>query len=442
MKFWLAAITAVAAAPWRARRLEKVGVCALARDEGAFLAEWLDFYAHQGVRKAYLYVDDASKDDTWAVLRPYVASKFVDAFEWPPKPNSDLATEIVAKGWTNEIEPLKKTRHFVDDCRLMKGKPSHCAGHYQASSHCIGRAREDGLDWVGLIDPDEFWFSPRFGSLPRLLAIERVRNSVGVGQNAFIYGSGGVEGKCAALPPVTTTHLARGNASKVERWSKFPWVRLDAVHLNRVRVHEHDFENFWCHTKECRGSKHDPFRPPAFKNASCCDRVARVPSARDLRLNHYQFKSAKCSLEKAARNGHAESELTPAKDALLSEVYDDAILPHVPPRYKAPCRERGLLCDGAPAYTFVDVRDRAGRAGAAATYRGARYRVGAAAAPRLRRRLARRLLARLCGRGREHRHPLALPLRTRQVPPVLVQGGLRPLLRDRQRRIDDVRGRL
>ena len=44
---------------------------------------------------------------------------------------------------------------------------------------------------MGLIDPDEFWFSPRFGSLPAVLAAEAARGTVGVGQNAFIYGFGG-----------------------------------------------------------------------------------------------------------------------------------------------------------------------------------------------------------------------------------------------------------
>ena len=98
---------------------------------------------------------------------------------------------------------------------------------------------------------------------------------------------------------MTTTHLLRGNASRVERWSKFPWVRLDAVVLNRVRVHEHDFVGYACDKRECGGEKYNQFRVHEFQNASCCDAVSRVPPARDLRLNHYQYKSPECSREKA-----------------------------------------------------------------------------------------------------------------------------------------------
>ena len=65
---------------------ERVAICALARDEGPFLAEFLDFYRHGGVTKAFLYVDDATVDDTWAVLEPYTARGSVDAFAWPPRP--------------------------------------------------------------------------------------------------------------------------------------------------------------------------------------------------------------------------------------------------------------------------------------------------------------------------------------------------------------------
>ena len=51
---------------------DRVAICILARDEGPFLAEFLDFYKYGGVAKAFVYVDDATADDTWTVLDPYV----------------------------------------------------------------------------------------------------------------------------------------------------------------------------------------------------------------------------------------------------------------------------------------------------------------------------------------------------------------------------------
>ncbi len=225
---------------------ERVAICALARDEGNFLAEWLDFYAYQQITRAYLYVDDATADDTWTVLQPHIDRGYVVAKRWPPKPNSTLAREIRDKGWDNAYEPLNRTRHFATcgHAHTTLARPSHCAGHLVASSHCVGRARAAGFAWIGLIDPDEFWFSPRFGTLPALLDDYHARGVVGLGQNAFIYGTGGVSGACASLGPITTTHLLRGNASGCltcirEMWSKFPWVRLDKVIVTHVRVHTH-----------------------------------------------------------------------------------------------------------------------------------------------------------------------------------------------------------
>ena len=102
---------------------ERVAICALARDEGNFLAEWLDFYAYQQITRAYLYVDDATADDTWTVLRPYIDRGYVVAKKWPPRPNSTLAREILAKGWDNAYEPLNRTRHFAacgQDCTTSR----------------------------------------------------------------------------------------------------------------------------------------------------------------------------------------------------------------------------------------------------------------------------------------------------------------------------------
>ena len=104
----------------------------------------------------------------------------------------------------------------------------------------------------------------------------------------------------------------------------------------------------------CRGASHNPLHTYDYKNRSCCDAVARLPDARSLRLNHYQYKSPECSEEKARRNANPSSLLSPQKEALLEEVYDDSILPFVPPKYKdVPPRYK----EQRPASTFTDVRD-------------------------------------------------------------------------------------
>ena len=135
-------------------------------------------------------------------------------------------------------------------------------------------------------------------------------------------------------------------------------MRLDKVIVTHVRVHTHQFEGYDCnnHKDHCGEGRFNPLKHAA-QTSACCSAAAHVPPARDLRLNHYQYKSVACAQEKAARNGHRNSALDSIKEARLAEVYDDAILPFVPPRYKEPCLTRGLHCREPPAATFLDVRD-------------------------------------------------------------------------------------
>ena len=63
-----------------ATSLPTVAACARVRNEGPYLREWLEFHRLVGVTAFYVF-DDASTDDTRAVLAPYVARKI--AFVYP-----------------------------------------------------------------------------------------------------------------------------------------------------------------------------------------------------------------------------------------------------------------------------------------------------------------------------------------------------------------------
>lgn len=59
-----------------------LAVCAIAKDEGPYFKEWIEYHRLVGVGKFYIY-DNESTDDTKKILEPYIASGLVDYLYWP-----------------------------------------------------------------------------------------------------------------------------------------------------------------------------------------------------------------------------------------------------------------------------------------------------------------------------------------------------------------------
>lgn len=73
----------------RIKRMEKkskfknfISVVAIAKNEGANFAEWIEFHRVIGVEKFYIY-DNNSTDNTYDVLRPYIESGIVEYIPFP-----------------------------------------------------------------------------------------------------------------------------------------------------------------------------------------------------------------------------------------------------------------------------------------------------------------------------------------------------------------------
>jgi hypothetical protein len=144
--------------PWRVLRLRRrmerdaatpqyyLAVCAIAKNEGPYFEEWIEWHRAHGVEKFYIY-DNESNDDTAAVLAPYIASGLVDYTFWPGK-QQQLAV--------------------YDDC--------------------LERHRLD-VRWLAFIDLDEFIVPARGGSLTGFL--RRMEQYPAVEANWLVYGSGG-----------------------------------------------------------------------------------------------------------------------------------------------------------------------------------------------------------------------------------------------------------
>ncbi len=128
--------------------LHYLGICAIFRDEGCYLTEWLDFHLAQGVDHFMLY-DHGSSDDGRAVLLPYEESGRVTVVDW------------LHKGWSGAQEPA-----------------------YQHGLDNFG----ERFRWLAFIDIDEFLFSP-VSPLPTVLA--DYEDHCGIVVHWQCYGSSG-----------------------------------------------------------------------------------------------------------------------------------------------------------------------------------------------------------------------------------------------------------
>lgn len=106
-----------------------LAICAIFRNEGRFLPEWIAFHRAVGVEHFYLY-DNRSTDDPGRILAPYVGAGLVTLVPWPV--DYDAGAQRLA--------------------------------HADGIARARGRSR-----WLALLDIDEFLMSPVSPTLPVVL---------------------------------------------------------------------------------------------------------------------------------------------------------------------------------------------------------------------------------------------------------------------------------
>ncbi len=127
-----------------------LAICAIAKNEGAYFEEWIDWHRGLGVEKFYIY-DNESDDDTRLVLEPYIADGTVEY----------------------TFRPGQRQQLFAYD-------------------DCLERHRLD-TRWIAFIDIDEFVVPADGKTIPDFLRpLERYPV---VEVNWLIYGSGGAKEK-------------------------------------------------------------------------------------------------------------------------------------------------------------------------------------------------------------------------------------------------------
>lgn len=216
-----------------------LSVCAIAKDEGPYLAEWIEWHRKMGVEKFYLY-DNGSTDCTREVLRPYIESGLVDYRPFP--------------GYRMQLA---------------------------AYDDCLAKNRFDSR-WIAFIDIDEFFVTKADSSLSDFL--KRYEDAPAVEVNWLIFGSGGKERK--SNEPVMTRF----------KWHSQPDNFLNR-HVKSIVNPRRVFNMIGCHeAARISGKAVDSHGNVITKNFRDRDPLQDIVC-----INHYAVKSRQEFLEKQRR---------------------------------------------------------------------------------------------------------------------------------------------
>lgn len=216
-----------------------LAVCAIAKNEGPYFKEWIEWHLSQGVEKFYIY-DNESTDCTKEVLAPYIESGVVEYTDFP--------------GYRRQLA---------------------------AYDDCLERFRLEAR-WIAFIDLDEFIVPIKDRSI--LDFLRRFEEFPVVEINWLIYGSGGAKKKnpgtmmerfkCHSLP----SHYLNRHVKSI---------------VNPRRV----FNLIGCHeAARIAGYAVDSHRNPIKKHFR-----EREPQQDIIRINHYAVRSYEEFLEKQLR---------------------------------------------------------------------------------------------------------------------------------------------
>ncbi|MDD2549338.1 MAG: glycosyltransferase family 92 protein [Bacteroidales bacterium] len=125
-----------------------LAICAIAKNEGPYFKEWIEWHAAQGVERFYIY-NNESTDNTHEILQPYINSGLVEY-------------------------------HFIE------GKRKQTAAY----NDCLKRHRYNSR-WIAFIDLDEFIVPIKYKTIPEFL--NDFEGFPAVEINWLCYGSGGAK---------------------------------------------------------------------------------------------------------------------------------------------------------------------------------------------------------------------------------------------------------
>jgi len=238
-----------------------LAICAIFRNEAAYLREWVEFHRMVGFERFHLY-QNRSGDGWQPVLRPYLDSGLVEVTDWP----------------------------MESPCQLP------------AYQDFINRHKGENR-WVAFIDCDEFLFSPSFATVGEALAGLPAENWGAIGVNWMCFGASGQERQTEGLVIERFT-LRPEDGFEPNRHIK-SLVRMDRV--ESVGPDPHHFRVSGGAFNELSEPVDGPLSSRASHNL--------------LRINHYVTKSREEYLQRIARG---RSDLPARRDGAEFDAYQSA----------------------------------------------------------------------------------------------------------------------
>ena len=216
-----------------------LAICAIAKNEGPYFKEWIEWHKKQGVEKFYIY-DNESTDCTKEVLAPYVKSGLVEYNYFP--------------GYKVQLS---------------------------AYDNCFDSHRLD-TRWIALIDLDEFIVPIKDGNIPDFL--KRFEKFPAVEINWLVYG----RKKKKKKKPGTM----------MERFKRHShYEHILNRHVKSIVNPRRIFNMIGCHeAARISGHAADSHGNPIKKNFR-----EREPQHDVIRINHYAVRSYEEFMEKQAK---------------------------------------------------------------------------------------------------------------------------------------------
>lgn len=216
-----------------------LAICAIAKNEGPYFEEWIEWHHKQGVDKFYIY-DNESTDCTREVLMPYIKTGLVEYVYFPG---------------------YKKQLAAYDDC--------------------LKKHRYDAR-WLAFIDLDEFIVPIKDKSIPDFLGKMETFSAVEI--NWLIYGSGGAKTK------------SPGTMMERFMYHSLPNHFLNR-HVKSIVNPRRIFNLIGCHeASRILGNAADSHGVPIRKHFR-----DREPQQDIIRINHYAVRSYEEFQEKQTR---------------------------------------------------------------------------------------------------------------------------------------------
>lgn len=244
-----------------------LSVACMARNEGRYFQEWIEFHRLVGVEHFAVY-DNSSDDNTREILEPYRAAGVVDIIPWP---------------------------HFAPDFDTQALAYMHALSHFGSKTQ-----------WMAFFDLDEYLFSPSGGAVSEILRGYEDLPALCVYWTMF--GTSGHKEPVDGLLVENYINRAPIPKSPVRDPILANYKSIVQPHFVMKNRGAHNF------IVDADGSSgFDETRTKIWRKAP------RRVTAERLRINHYYTKSL---AEWKTRFGKTEGPGTASRDAFLRAAFD------------------------------------------------------------------------------------------------------------------------